>query len=89
LDWLSDQSLDGPINCCATNPISLKALMTLVESATGKSSRIAATPASGSSSPFGIEGDWFMSTERLEACGFRAEPLTAWLPKLVEHFAHL
>ncbi len=87
LFWLSEQSLDGPINCCSPDPIAIQALMAQIEEAVGKSARVAATPASGEASPFGIEGDWFMSTDRLEACGFRAAPLSGWLPALISHYA--
>jgi nucleoside-diphosphate-sugar epimerase len=87
LAWLSDQSLDGPINVCSSEPITLRALISQIETAVGQKAWVAATPASGEASPFGLEGDWYMSTERLEACGFRAQPLSAWLFPLIEQLA--
>lgn len=75
----------GPINCCAKEPIHLKSMVEKIETIVGKKAILADSSAGGTNSPFGVETDWYMSTEKLNTLGFEATPLKFWLEDLI-HF---
>lgn len=76
----------GPINVCAPQPIVLRDLVTQVEARTGRKMVGATQTSPEATSPFGIAGDWYMSTEKLRQQEFTPpRPIAAWLPELVAH----
>jgi len=76
----------GPLNACSTNPISLLELMSLIETLAGKKMQFALTSTKESQSPFGIEADWFMSTQKLKATGLHLKEINEWLPDLIKFY---
>lgn len=80
----ADRALLGPVNCCSQEPIVLKNVMAEIERATGKTAIIKAKEGEGEPSPFGIESDWYMNTQKIRDYGFSAEPIENWLPGLIQ-----
>ncbi|MDM5249780.1 NAD-dependent epimerase/dehydratase family protein [Lysinibacillus sp. G4S2] len=77
--------IEGPYNATATDAISLKDLMGLIEEASGKYAKISLVGGDEKSlSPYGIPADWYMSTTKAEAAGFTFSQLHDWLPALVK-----
>lgn len=57
--------------------------MGLIEEKTGKSCRRAGAPDSENQSPYGVEQDWTMSVEKMNAAGISLPKLSDWLPDLI------
>lgn len=77
--------IEGPYNATAAGAISLKDLLGLIESATGKHAKISLVGGNEKSqSPYGVPADWYMSTAKAEAAGFTFSQLHDWLPTLVK-----
>jgi nucleoside-diphosphate-sugar epimerase len=81
---LAERRLEGPVNCCAPEPIRLSELLGEIERRTG---RAAILSPSGDPSPFGVEHDWAMDAARAGEWGFKAAPISQWLPGLVAELA--
>lgn len=73
----------GPVNCCSSQPIALRALLSQIERLVGKRAVLARTEVEGDHSPYGVEADWYMDTPRLVEFGFTPKDLDAWLPSLI------
>jgi nucleoside-diphosphate-sugar epimerase len=69
----------GPLNVCADEPIQLRKLVGVIEEKLGKKAQFGGEDVS----PYGIDGDWFMSTAKLRSLGLQAEPIMSWLPSEV------
>ncbi|MBG9453638.1 NAD-dependent dehydratase [Lysinibacillus sphaericus] len=77
--------IEGPYNATAAGAISLKDLLGLIESATGKHAKISLVGGNEKSqSPYGVPADWYMSTAKAEAAGFTFSQLHDRLPTLVK-----
>ncbi len=85
LFFLSEVEFKGPINCCSRDPVSIRDVVTNIEKVTRQKANLVAK-GDGEASPFGIEGDWFMVSERARVLGFECKPHAEWLPGLIEHF---
>jgi len=84
LETLGTNSVTGPINVCAREPIVLRDLIGWIEQEVGRKAVLADRPEDGEGSPFGAESDWFMSTDRLrEALGTEPQAIERWLPDLI------
>lgn len=79
---LITKGLSGPVNVCAEKPIALKKVIQILETTTGKRAKTVHKESEGEPSPFGIESDWNMNTQKLTQYGFKAEPIENWLPAL-------
>lgn len=86
LFFLSTKDFTGPINCCSRDPVTLKSLVDQIEEET-KQKAVLVSKGEGADSPFGIENDWFMNTDRAKALGFECRPHSKWLPKLIEQLS--
>lgn len=87
LKFLGESELEGPVNCSSPDAISIGELLEMIESTVGRKAVLAQNPQSGDPSPYGMESDYFPSTERLERAGFRVRNLREWLPQLVSRLA--
>lgn len=83
LEFIGRHSPCGTINVCAPHPIDLDELMKEIEKSTQKKVIYADTPIESQHSPFGIEKDWWMNTDKLKKLGFEASPISHWLPQLI------
>ncbi|MCC6277216.1 MAG: NAD-dependent epimerase/dehydratase family protein [Oligoflexia bacterium] len=88
LSYLVDHNVNGPINCCSNDPISLEELVRLIEQILGKKV-VLASSGETNRSPFSMADDWHMDTTKLTEIGFLASPISHWLPGLVKQLAHL
>ena len=87
LAWLGTQDLRGPVNACSQHPIVLKDLMTRIETTLNKKAVYADQATEANGSPFGIEADWYMNTDRARNAGFTFTTLSDWLPPLIHDLA--
>jgi nucleoside-diphosphate-sugar epimerase len=86
LFFLSERDFKGPINCCSRDPLTLRSLVAQIEEET-KEKAVLVSKGEGEESPFGIETDWYMVSERAKLLGFECRPHSEWLPGLIEHFS--
>lgn len=87
LAWLGNISLTGPVNASSKGSITLKAMMSLIETVTGMQSQILRQTVEEDMSPFGVEQSWTMDTSKAEQSGYTFEPLMDWFPGLVREIA--
>lgn len=72
------------INCASSERLLLSELIRLIAEKTGRTPLLAARAEEGDHSPYGVEGDWFMSTDKLtKQYGFTAEDDHAFLEDLI------
>lgn len=83
LQFLSQSSFSGPINCSSSDAIAMRDLIGWIEHASGKKAKIITGLDGGELSPFGIASDWFGSVKLLESLGYKTRSLQEWLPKLI------
>lgn len=88
LTFLANHDIEGPINCCAPEPIRLREIMQVIEGITRKTAVYADKAAPGNESQYGIPNDWTMKTEKLKSHGFAVAPWQNWLPQIIEMMAH-
>lgn len=81
--WATRNPLSGPLNVASAQPISLKDLMAQIELVTGKSPVLAKTADADNHSPYGVDGDFSVSTKKLSDLGFNVQPILNWLPGLI------
>ena len=86
LNSLVDKELVGPINCCSSEPISLRSVVELIEKVVGAKLPLGSKEIADTS-PFGIESDWYMNVSKLDQYGFKVKPINQWLPSLIEILA--
>lgn len=70
----------GPVNVASIEPIALSEFIKVIESITHNKAVLAAAPDDTNHSPYGIGGDWYMNTGKLQALGFQAQAIQSWLP---------
>ena len=79
LALLAKSDLNGQVNFAAPSPISIEDFVAAVELATGVRAVLAPEESSEKNSPYGIEADWWMNTERARAHGIQARQIGEWL----------
>lgn len=77
--------IEGPFNATSTGTFSLKALIELIEEATGKRAKITLLGDDEHRSPYAIPASWYMLPTKAEQAGFEFSELSSWLPQLVEN----
>ncbi|WP_408099258.1 NAD-dependent epimerase/dehydratase family protein [Peredibacter sp. HCB2-198] len=80
--WLVENKHKGSFNFASSTPMTLKDLMKLIETKTGKSAIFSQDP--NAVSPFGIEKDYFMDVSKALKLGFKTKDLKDWLPDLIK-----
>ncbi len=81
--WAGKAAIEGPYNATSSGTISLRALMDLIEEATGKQAKIALVGNDEIRSPYAIPQSWYMKNEKATAAGFHFTQLHNWLNDLV------
>ncbi len=76
----------GAVNCCSSEPVVLAHLIQRIERVLGKKAQILSQKMGGALSPFGVEADWFMGTEKVNGAGFCARPIELWIDSLIQYF---
>jgi nucleoside-diphosphate-sugar epimerase len=61
--------IEGPINCCNSNSISIRDFIQIIVSQVGKEMKLAKKSNEHNQSPYGIEQHWFMSNKKLTESG--------------------
>ncbi|MBM7703616.1 NAD-dependent epimerase/dehydratase family protein [Metabacillus iocasae] len=87
LAWCGENRLNGPVNACANDSISLQDLIRLIEGVVDKKAKIMTTITDENASPYGVEQSWTMSNERATAWGYTFTNLQSWLPSLIQYLA--
>ena len=88
LHWAGMTDIEGPINATANGKISLKALIALIEEATGKRAKIVLLGPDGIRSPYAVPTSWYMDNSKAQQAGFTFSELSSWLPKLIQKLAN-
>lgn len=84
LEFVGEKKILGPINVCAKDPVVLHDLVKVIESVVGRQAKLVHKETDGEHSPYGIEADWYMNVNKLEAAGFTANAVREWLPVVVK-----
>lgn len=80
------RSFEGPVNAASGDPLKMTELATMLERELGKPLVWAGAPTDANHSPFGVERDMMICTEKLEELGFLCRPLADWLPGTIRAF---
>lgn len=83
LVFLAHKTPVGPLNVASAEPISVAEIMAEVERVTGETAIYARTPNDVNHSPYGIERDRWMNTDRSRELGFQATPIRSWLQDVI------
>ena len=84
LAWLGKSHLEGPANACSQGEVSPGQMISLIAQAIGREANILSKTDEVHMSPFGIPESWYMSTAKAETAGFTFQPLSDWLPNLIQ-----
>lgn len=76
----TDLKAVGPVNAASAEPIVLAEFIRAIEGMIDKKARLADAADDKNHSPYGIGGDWYMNTQKLQSLGFEAQPIREWLP---------
>ncbi len=83
--WVRGSAVAGPMNVASPGPVSMRELMRWIETATRKKAILVPHEDDPTiRSPFGIEKDWFMRTERVARAGYECRAIRLWMPELIE-----
>lgn len=83
--WVRGSAASGPMNVASPGPVSVRELMRWIETATRKKAILIPSEDDPSTrSPFGVENDWFMRTERVARAGYECRAIRLWMPGLIE-----
>jgi len=84
LEWAMTQpKLAGPLNVASPDSISLSGLMGQIELITGIKPVLASAEKDDNHSPFEVDTDCFINTDRMIQAGFQTRPIAEWLPSLI------
>ena len=83
LESLMDLDFEGAINIASSLPIKLSDLMKIIEDTVGRKAIYTSRDDQGSFSPYGINSDWFMSTDEMKYRGIEISSISEWLPRLI------
>lgn len=84
---LGNIDFTGPVNMASKNPMRLKDLVSLIEKTVEKKASIhsqALTP--DEKSPYGLEKDWFMNTDRAHSLGFAPKEISEWVVAVIKNY---
>ena len=74
----------GPINCAAHTPLLLKDFISAIEMQTGQKAIFTQEAGSDNSSPYGINNNWWINTEKMRSEDISVRDLPDWLPNLIK-----
>lgn len=81
LCWIGKSNHVGPINCASPGGLTLNDLIKMIE--IGVKAKASLTM-NGDKSPYGIDQDWIMNTDKLKDLGIQLEAASDWMPKLIK-----
>lgn len=87
--WLMSTSNCGIFNFASEVPITMRELILMIETETGRFLKHDKSNNENFKSPFGISNDWYMEVAKAKSAGFVASPLEEWLPHLIRHYSSL
>jgi nucleoside-diphosphate-sugar epimerase len=86
LELVGFSNITGPVNCACSEPIALNQLIhTIEEKVQQKAKILAYGQKPEQNSPIGIENHWYMNTQKLENLGVELNPISSWLPQLIDY----
>lgn len=88
LNWLGNQSIEGPINACSKGELSLNQILSLVEEEVGKKAIVKQHTEEEQMSPFGVPQSWCMDTSKADQAGFEFQHLQKWFPTLIREISN-
>lgn len=80
---LAVSDVSGPINLASATPIKISELVRIMEDTLKVSALLVSEPRLGVHSPYGVESDWYMSTEKAIRHGLQFMPVQKWLPEVI------
>jgi nucleoside-diphosphate-sugar epimerase len=86
---LAQTDLPGPVNCCAKEPMVLRDLIRMIEGKTGQTAKLVSSAVEGEESPYGVDGDWYMNTDKQRSTGFECTPIREWITILIARLMNL
>ncbi|MFD2615074.1 NAD-dependent epimerase/dehydratase family protein [Paenibacillus gansuensis] len=88
LVWLKESDVTGPVNACSSGTLSIRDIISMMESEIGKPALIEKETAVENQSPFGVPDDWYMSAAKAEQAGYRFRQLRDWFMPLIKELNH-
>jgi len=83
LAWAAEQEFTGPVNASSTGTISVREIISCVETKTGKKAKLSR---SGLAGPYNGQEAFSLDTERAQALGFSFTKLDDWIYGLIDNF---
>lgn len=80
---IADNNILGPINCCNQGSIKIGELVQLIEQKVNKKVVLANEKSADNSSPYGIDQDWYMSSQKLQQSGLSLTPVKEMVSKVL------
>ena len=80
---IAENNTLGPINCCNQGSIKIKELVQLIEQKLNKKVVLANEKSTDNFSPYGIDQDWFMSSQKLQQSGLSLSPVKEMVSKVL------
>lgn len=80
---IADNNILGPINCCNQGSIQIGELVELIEQKVNKKVVLANEKSADNSSPYGIDQDWYMSSQKLQQSGLSLTPVKEMVSKVL------
>lgn len=84
LAWLADADVEGPVNACSQDPVSLKALVETIEQTTGNKAIVKEHADESQESPYSISETWTLNHQKAQDAGYTFLKLPDYLPDLVK-----
>ncbi len=84
LKWSIDQTFTGPINVASGMPIRISDLLREIEIRVGHRPLLVQAPTPQNRSPYAPQEDSFLNCEKVVKLGFKARPISQWLPDLID-----
>lgn len=75
LQNISEKTIQGPVNCCSGESLTLKDFLTEIEALVGKKAKLALEASEDNHSPYGISEDWFMDNSAAKSSGINFLPV--------------
>jgi nucleoside-diphosphate-sugar epimerase len=85
LRFVGESTYEGSVNCADTGAITMRDLMTLIETIVGKKAILAEKETEGNHSPFGFPEDFILPNARAQSLGFKFKKLQDYLPELIRN----
>ena len=88
LEWLGVYSCLGPVNAASPDRISMRHLLKMIETETGKIARVTSKGKAEDHTPFVEEESSYLNVDRALGLGFQFSRLSDWLPGLIREKAN-